>query len=81
MKKKDLFKQGNSVFWGTLTIMIVFNYLGSLFVYNRVEMNLAVDVLVSMVVATMSCFGVLWKRVDDLEQRIKALEYHQSKRK
>ena len=81
MKKQNLFKQANSAFWGTLIIMIVFNYFGSLFVYNRVKTNFAVDILISMLVATVSCFGIVWKRVEDLEQRIKALEYQQSKRR
>lgn len=81
MKKRDLFKQGNSAFWGTLIITIVINYFGSLLVYNRVEMNLVVDILISMIMATASCFGVVWKRIEDLERRIKALEYQQSKRR
>ena len=48
---------------------------------NKVKMNFAVDILISMLVATVSCFGIVWKRVEDLEQRIKALEYQQSKHK
>lgn len=80
-KQKNTLKQAVYVFFCALCVTIVINYFGSLFLYDEIRIFFAVDILFSLVVSIVSCFRNLYRRIEEMEQRIKKLEYQLSKRK
>ena len=63
-----------SVFFFVLIVAVVVNYVGSLILFNELQLALWADLLLALIAAFISYCSSLRKYLSRLEERIEALE-------
>lgn len=75
MKASSVFSsRAISVFFFVLIVAVVVNYVGSLILFNELQLALWADLLLALIAAFISYCSSLRKYLSRLEERIEALE-------
>ena len=75
MKASSVFSsRAISVFFFVLIVAVVVNYVGSLILFNELQLALWADLLLALITAFISYCSSLREYLSRLEERIEALE-------